>query len=92
MRPKLMFRTLAPLIDGIPYSTRHHVVCSDIGSAEDLIPNAVHDLDRHQLDAEGHAGRADPIVGELANRAADVSTVPIEIDRQIVVPDEISSA
>ena len=58
--------------------------------AEDVVPDAVDHLDRHDLDVERDAGRADVVVGELADRAADVRAVAVEIERHVVVPDEIA--
>ena len=47
-------------------------------------------LHRHDAHVERHAGDADAVVGELADRARDVRAVAVEIDRVVVVPDEVA--
>src|SRR5262249_42598763 len=48
-------------------AARDGLVGPDVRRAEDVVPDAVDDLDRHQLDVEGHARGADVVVGQLAD-------------------------
>ena len=59
-------------------------------AAEHDVPVAGEHLDRHQPDVERDARRADAVVGQLADRAADVRAVAVEIERRGAATDEIT--
>jgi hypothetical protein len=45
---------------------------------------------RHQAHVVRHARRAAVVVGQLSDGPGDVRAVTVEIERQIVVPDEVA--
>ncbi len=81
---------LRAVVGRIANAARHHVVRAGVRAVEHVIPHALDDLHRHDADVVGHAGDADAVVGELSDRARDVRAMRIEIDRQLVVPDEVA--
>jgi hypothetical protein len=78
---------------------RHNIVRPLIGRTKDVVPLGIDHLDGHQLHVEGDPGGSAAvghiaqsvrgIVGQLADRAADMRAVAVQIDRQVVAPDEI---
>ena len=61
-----------------------------VGRIEDEVPLAVDDLDGHDSDVERDARNARRVVGRLPDRARDVRAMAIQIERQLIVPDEVA--
>ena len=89
-RPEAHVDHLRAVVGRVAHPARHDVVGAAVGRAEDQVPGLGDHLHRHDAHVERHARDADAVVGELADGARDVGAVAVEIDRVVVVPDEIA--
>ena len=72
---------LGAVVGRVADAARDDVVGAGDWAVEDEVPDLVDHLHRHDAHVVGHAGDADAVVGQLADRAADVRAVPVEIER-----------
>src|SRR5687767_5656734 len=81
---------LGAVVDRVPYGSGHHVVRANVRTAEDVVPRGCNHLYRHDAHVERHAGDADTVVRQLADRTGHVRAMTVEIERVVRVPDEIA--
>ena len=74
----------------MPRATSSSDAAVAVGTAERDVPDTGEHLDRHDLDVECDARRADAVVGALSDRAADVGAVAVEVERRGAAADEIA--